>query len=106
MGLLGLLHAGVDLHGLDEAAQRDVVGPEQRGQGSHVRGHGLALGLVVGMDPELQDAVLPENLLQNWRAVGRHGRLIPDLGLVWGKQGPDDGDLRSEAMLGIAMRLG
>ena len=102
VGLLGLFQPGVDFHGLDEAAQRDVVGPEPGAQLSD--GLGGLPGLLPGVDPVLQDTVLAENLLQDGRAVGWDRGEVPGLGFAWGKQGPDKGLLRVKAMLLVAVR--
>lgn len=101
VGLLGLFQPGVDFHGLDEAAQRDVVGSEPGAQLSD--GLGGLLGLLPGVDSVLQDTVLPENLLQDRRTVGWDWGLVPGQGLVWGKQGPNEGLLGVQAMLLVAM---
>ncbi len=101
VGLLGLFQPGVDFHGLDEAAQWDMVGPEPGAQLSD--GLGGLPGLLPGVDPVLQDTVLAENLLQHRRAVGWDWGLVPGLGFTWGKQGPNEGLFRVKAMLLVAM---
>lgn len=91
MALLGLLDPGVNLHGLEQAAQRDMEKAEPGLERLHALDRGLAM--FPGMHTVLQDVVLAEDLFEDLRAVvGNRGK-VPGFGLGRAKQGPDDRSL-------------
>lgn len=80
VGNLRFFDPGVDFHGLEQSAQRDMKETEPSVQRGDVPRRGLAM--LPGMDTEFQDEVLSENLLERLGTVVRHGRGVPGLGLL------------------------
>ena len=80
MGLLGLLDPGVDLHGLEQAAQRDMEKADPGLECLHTLDR-RRLVVLPGVDTVLQDTVLAEDLLEDLgTVVGDRGK-VPGLSL-------------------------